>query len=326
MGNGSKKTQGGLPRSGHTNGFIPTSFCALSSYLRIVSSGVSTVASTVRLVASAASAIVDRDNDASHDQVHWATFDKSEGKGDITQQVLLLGYQFGFQSYVSVIYSVHCSPRVVAVLQATQIHSFDTATLGREYTILTKPIVMGCPESEGIGYGPLAVGPKWLAYSGSLVAVSNSGRVSPQHLTPSASFLCSASNGSLFAYNAKESRKKLAVGIVTLRDMGYKKLSRYYFELSPNSNNFLQSGSPGIKVNGTSNGHFLDVDHVGMVIVRDIVSKSVITQFRAHKSPISSLCFDPSRIFLVTASVQGHNINVFQIMLGLSGSFCGSDS
>ncbi|KAA8526937.1 hypothetical protein F0562_008834 [Nyssa sinensis] len=429
MGNDSKKTQGGLPRSGRTNGFIPTSFRALSSYLRIVSSGASTVASTVRSAASAASAIVDRDNDASHDQVHWAAFDKLEGEGDITRQVLLLGYRFGFQvwdvedadnvwdlvsrhegpvsfmqmlpkpttsdrygdqfagsrpllvicadgsfsgggnikgglatpcngsiqnfndsanggfvptvvwfyslksqSYVhllkfrSVIYSVRCSSRVVAVLQAAQIHCFDAATLEREYTILTNPIVMGCPGSGGIGYGPLAVGPRWLAYSGSPVAVSNSGRVSPQHLTPSASFPCSASNGSLVAHYAKESSKQLAAGIVTLGDMGYKKLSRYYSELLPDSNNSLQSGSPGMKVNGTSNGHFPDADHVGMVIVRDIVSKSVITQFRAHKSPISSLCFDPSGTILVTASVQGHNINVFRIMPGLSGSSCGSDS
>ena len=50
------------------------------------------------------------------------------------------------------------------------------------------------------------------------------------------------------------------------------------------------------------------------VIVKDIVSKDVISQFRAHKSPISALCFDPSGTILVTASIQGHNINVFKIM------------
>lgn len=56
------------------------------------------------------------------------------------------------------------------------------------------------------------------------------------------------------------------------------------------------------------------------------MSKSVIAQFRAHKSPISSLCFDPSGTLLVTASVQGHNINVFRIMPSQSGSSSGSDS
>jgi hypothetical protein len=40
----------------------------------------------------------------------------------------------------------------------------------------------------------------------------------------------------------------------------------------------------------------------------------VVSQFRAHTSPISALCFDPSGTLLVTTSVHGHNINVFRIM------------
>ncbi|KAA8534447.1 hypothetical protein F0562_031964 [Nyssa sinensis] len=60
---------------------IPTSFRILSSNLRIKSSGVSIVALTVQLAALAVWAIVDRDNDTSHDQMHWAAFDKLEGKG-----------------------------------------------------------------------------------------------------------------------------------------------------------------------------------------------------------------------------------------------------
>jgi hypothetical protein len=50
----------------NNNGFLPSSFRAISSYLRIVSSGASTVA---RSAASVAQAIVDRDADANHDQV-----------------------------------------------------------------------------------------------------------------------------------------------------------------------------------------------------------------------------------------------------------------
>ncbi|KAF5948779.1 hypothetical protein HYC85_014736 [Camellia sinensis] len=203
-----------------------------------------------------------------------------------------------------------------------QIHCFDAATLEREYTLLTNPIVTGCSGFGGIGYGPLAVEPRWLAYSGSPVAVSNAGRVSSQHLTPSTSFSGSSSNGSLVAHYAKESSKQLAAGIVTLGDMGYKKLSRYYSELLPDSNNSAQSGSPGLKINGTVNGRFPDAENVGM----SIVSKSVFTQFRAHKSLISSLCFDPSGMLLVTASVHGHNINVFRIMPGPLGSSSGPDS
>lgn len=47
--------------------------------------------------------------------------------------------------------------------------------------------------------------------------------------------------------------------------------------------------------------------------IRDIVSKCVVAQFRAHSSPLSALAFDPSGTLLVTASVYGHNLNVFRL-------------
>lgn len=146
-----------------------------------------------------------------------------------------------------------------------QIHCFDATTLERDYTILTNPIITVCPGSGGIGYGPLAVGPRWLAYSGSPVVVSNSGRVCPQHLLPSASFPGFPSNGSMVAHYAKESSKQLATGIVNLGDMGYKKLSRYCSELLPDNNASMQSGNPGSKSNGTVNILLTDVENVGMV-------------------------------------------------------------
>ncbi|KAL0362777.1 UNVERIFIED_CONTAM: Autophagy-related protein 18f [Sesamum calycinum] len=504
-----------VPRQGKGSyGIIPNSFKALSSYLKIVSSGASTVASTVRSAASAASAIVERDCETKQDQnlihdllnfierkafalhlgevgswevefiaslftrnglddmqyscplnlicsvvsfpvsvviieilgtscvglvgpgdyqkeVSWAGFDKLELEGGITRQVLLLGFSYGFQvwdvevadnvynivsrhdgavsfmqmlpkpmvskqsadkfadshplliicadgsfsggnniqegsgipcsgsnkqcqeslnpscvptsvwfyslrsqSYVhllrfrSVVHLVRCSSRVVAVLQSSQIHCFDAASLEREYTVLTNPVATGSYGSGSIGFGPLAVGPRWMAYSGSPVVISNFGHVSPQCLNPSTSFPCPSSHGNLVAHYAKESSKQLAAGIVTLGDMGYKKLSRYYSELLPEGNH-CQSGTTHEKVHGVANGHLTDADSVGMltfvgttinqVIVRDIVGKTVIAQFRAHKSPILLLCFDPSGTLLVTASVQGHTVNVFRIMPELSG-------
>lgn len=50
------------------------------------------------------------------------------------------------------------------------------------------------------------------------------------------------------------------------------------------------------------------------VVVKDVVSGVIISQFRAHTSPLSALCFDPSGTLLVTASVHGNNINIFRIM------------
>ena len=56
------------------------------------------------------------------------------------------------------------------------------------------------------------------------------------------------------------------------------------------------------------------------VVVKDIVSRAIVSQFRAHTSPISALCFDPSGTLLVTASIYGNNINIFRIMPSRSGS------
>ena len=41
--------------------------------------------------------LVDRDDDANHDQVQWVGFDRLECDGNINQQVLLIGYRSGFQ-------------------------------------------------------------------------------------------------------------------------------------------------------------------------------------------------------------------------------------
>lgn len=59
------------------------------------------------------------------------------------------------------------------------------------------------------------------------------------------------------------------------------------------------------------------------VVVKDFVSRAVISQFKAHTSPISALSFDPSMTLLVTASIYGNNINIFRIMPSCSRSGSG---
>lgn len=49
------------------------------------------------------------------------------------------------------------------------------------------------------------------------------------------------------------------------------------------------------------------------VIVRDVVTRVVVAQFRAHHSPLSALAFDSTGTLLLTASVCGHNFNVFRL-------------
>ncbi|KAK4344026.1 hypothetical protein RND71_037120 [Anisodus tanguticus] len=98
----------------------------------------------------------------------------------------------------SVVHLVRCSSQVITILQEAQIHCFDAATLDREYTVVTNPVITGFAGFSSIGVGPLVLGPRWMAYAGSSVTILNSG------LTTSASFQSRAPNGSLITGYAKE--------------------------------------------------------------------------------------------------------------------------
>ena len=58
-----------------------------------------------------------------------------------------------------------------------------------------------------------------------------------------------------------------------------------------------------------------DAEVVGTVMVRDVVTRQVVAHFRAHTAPLLLLQWDGSGTLLVTASVHGHNINIFQVAL-----------
>lgn len=225
----------------------------------------------------------------------------------------------------SAVCMVRCSPRVVAVGLAAQIYCFDAVTLETKFSVLTYPVpqlVGQGPIGVNFGYGPMAVGPRWLAYACNSPLMSNTGRLSPQNLSsPGVSPSTSPGSSSLMARYAMESSRHLAAGIVNLGDMGYKTLSKYCQELLPDGSNSPVSSNSGWKV-GRATGS--ESDNAGMVVIKDFVSRVVISQFKAHTSPISALCFDPSGTLLVTASVYGNTINVFRIMPSCTRG--GSDS
>ncbi|XP_024992946.1 autophagy-related protein 18h-like isoform X1 [Cynara cardunculus var. scolymus] len=218
----------------------------------------------------------------------------------------------------STVYMVRCSPRVVAVGLASQIYCFDALTLENKFSVVTYPVPrLGGegPYGINIGYGPMAVGPRWLAYASNNPLLSDTGRLSPQSLSPSPGVSPSTSpgNGSFVARYAVKSSKHLATGLIHLGDMGYKTLSKYYHEFLPDD-----STSPMLSNSSWEGGrvaaHSTETDNSGMVVIKDFVSEVIISQFRAHTSPISALCFDPSGTLLVTASVNGNNVNIFRIL------------
>ncbi|XAR52540.1 hypothetical protein NMG60_11020672 [Bertholletia excelsa] len=233
-------------------------------------------------------------------------------------------YSLKSHSYVhilrfrSTVYMVRCSSRLVAVSLAAQIYCFDALTLESKFSVLTYPV----PHLDGplvgvnIGYGPMAVGTRWLAYASHHPLSSNMGRLSPQSLSPSPGVSPSTSPGSgnLVARYALESSKQLAAGLMNLGDKGYKTLTKYYHDLVPDGSSPPMSSNSGWKA-GRATAQSTETDTAGTVIIRDFVSEAVVSQFRAHTSPISALCFDPSGTLLVTASIHGNNINIFRLIL-----------
>lgn len=395
---------------GRNNGLLPNSLKIISSCLKTVSTNASTVASTVRSAGASVAASISNASEDLKDQVTWAGFDRLEYGPSVFKQVLLLGYQNGFQvldvedasnfnelvskrdgpvsflqmqpfpvkddgcegfrklhpfllvvagedtntlapgqnrshlggvrdgmmdsqsgncvnsptavrfySFQSHCYEhvlrfrssvcmVRCSPRIVAVGLATQIYCFDALTLENKFSVLTYPV----PQLAGqgavginVGYGPMAVGPRWLAYASNTLLLSNSGRLSPQNLTPSGvSPSTSPGGSSLVARYAMEHSKQFAAGLS-------KTLSKYCQELLPDGSSSPVSPNSVWKVGRHAGA---DMDNAGIVVVKDFVTRAIISQFKAHTSPISALCFDPSGTLLVTASVYGNNINIFRIM------------
>lgn len=150
-----------------------------------------------------------------------------------------------------------------------QIYCFDALTLESRFSVLTYPVPqLGGQALTGvnIGYGPMAVGPRWIAYASNNPLLSNTGRLSPQSpsVSPGVSPSTSPSNGNLVARYAMESSKQLATGIINLGDMGYKKFSKYCHELLPDGSGSPVSSGASWKVGRTA-AHPSDIDTAGTV-------------------------------------------------------------
>ncbi|GAB2262596.1 hypothetical protein Droror1_Dr00003593 [Drosera rotundifolia] len=240
-------------------------------------------------------------------------FVESRGRDLVNGSMAIRFYSMKSHSYVHVlrflspVCMVRCSLAIVAVGLETQICCYDAVTLENRFSVLTYPVlhVIGQERFVNIGYGPMALGRRWLAYASNNPLIVNTSRLGPLNVTsPSISPSTSPGAGNLVARRAVESSKQLASGLVNLGDRGYRTISKYCQELLP------ESPTTPLLMRLDS----AEAESAGVVVVKDCISRMVVSQFRAHSSPISALCFDPSGTLLVTASAHGNSINVFRIM------------
>ncbi|KAJ0977624.1 hypothetical protein J5N97_013098 [Dioscorea zingiberensis] len=214
-------------------------------------------------------------------------------------------YSLKSHSYVhvlrfrSAVYMVRCSPRIVAI------------ALG------------GTRAAEvNIGCGPMAVGPRWLAYASNNPLLSNTARLSPQNLTPSPGVSPSTSpgNGSLVARYAMESSKHLAAGILNLGDMGYKTLSKYCQELLPDGSSSPLSTCSSRKVGRLPPSAYpSEADNAGMDYANPIPnssnpvrydwSNSHVHLYKLYRgittAVIQDICFSPYSQWIAIVSSRG---------------------
>merc|ERR1711988_1805069 len=95
--------------------------------------------------------------------------------------------------------------------------------------------------------------------------------------------------------------KDVASSLYYLSDVGKKTVSKYIYAETPAKN-----------------------DVAGTVLVHDVVSGNPIAHFKAHSDALTLVCFDPSETLLVTASVSGHELNVFSIAPTTEDNVCSS--
>lgn len=132
---------------------------------------------------------------------------------------------------------------------------------------MTSPV----PEISGqgttgtnVGYGPMAVGPRWLAYPSVGPVPSTTVPLSSQSPFPSQSVNPPSLPGSdrTKAHYPVKSGKQLAAGIFNLGGMGYKTWSNYYQDLNLNKYNFLIESNSGWKAGRLAG---MEADYPGMV-------------------------------------------------------------
>ncbi|CAL8470762.1 g10304 [Coccomyxa elongata] len=216
-------------------------------------------------------------------------------------------------TFTSRVLSVRASPRLLIVALDAQVMAFDASTLQRTFSVVTYPapctrqLVDGERPAPGTAV-PIALGPRWLAYASNQAV---SGCAVPHSVVPAST---RPTGGRLAGYEsvggyARAAAKTGGKHLLGLGEAGFKYVSSQVGQWRSGSwEGASARESPREELAGGG-----DAEVVGTVMVRDVVTRQIVAHFRAHTAPLLLLQWDGSGTLLVTASVHGHNINIFQV-------------
>jgi hypothetical protein len=201
-------------------------------------------------------------------------------------------HELTFNSEVDQIAS---NPNILVITDDTNISWFNPLTMQRIVCYNCYPIpqpdeneINGTDTRSMPQLGVIALGTRWIAYP-SISIVTNK------------NFDYTQQSNQTYTEISMDVAKKLASTTMYLGDLGYKAVSSY---INPD-NVDTRPTAPISKNYGKD---------AGTVELRDIKTKRLIAHFRAHAEPIAAMTFDPSGTLLVTVSVKGTYLNVYQIM------------
>eukprot|EP00286_Rhodomonas_abbreviata_P021225 CAMPEP_0181310148 /NCGR_PEP_ID=MMETSP1101-20121128/12427_1 /TAXON_ID=46948 /ORGANISM="Rhodomonas abbreviata, Strain Caron Lab Isolate" /LENGTH=938 /DNA_ID=CAMNT_0023416749 /DNA_START=207 /DNA_END=3020 /DNA_ORIENTATION=- len=172
---------------------------------------------------------------------------------------------------------VVCNRKWLVVVLKNQLLVYSLEHLALQHTLNTFP--------NQTPTGVVALGARWLAYASNQPLLSHGEAPTMTYGSP------------LFDVGVGVAGT-MASGAKQLGEMGLRTLNSYL-----SSSPTLSEPVPAEPA----------LEYAGSVMIRDMDTQQVLHHFRAHDAPLGIMKFDPSGLLLVTAAVDGRNINLFEI-------------
>ncbi|KAK9833606.1 hypothetical protein WJX74_000354 [Apatococcus lobatus] len=245
-------------------------------------------------------------------------------------------YSLRNQAYVyslkfnSRVLGLRCSTRLLVVALDAQLHAFDATSLSHVFSAVTypAPCTHQLYQSETCAQGTavaLALGSRWLAFASNQVVESAAGQAVGQAVDGRGQGRVPGSSdpmgtGEVMSHLVQQYASQGGKQLKVIGKAGWGYLQSQWQaragaagSQSPTSSSSTPQLTPRSSAAGGPTSESAEADVAGTVMIRDVVARTIVAHFRAHESPLLMLEFDPSGTLLVTTSIRGHNINIWQV-------------